>query len=110
MVLKYTSKRPDEELDGLQAYEEHFKSAQHDDVLAVVVISGHTLVEDLNDGMRTATVRMKQVEPLSGDAAQSARRLLSDAYVKRTGNQALEFDEFPPEQPTLTAVEAGDSE
>ena len=103
MVLKYTSKRPDEELDGLQALEDHFKSAQHDDVVAVVVISGHTLVEDLNDGMRTATVRMKQVEPLTGAEAQAARKLLTDAYVKRTGNEPLPLEdaEEGAELPTI---------
>ncbi len=108
MVLKYTSKRPDEELDGLQALEDHFKSAQHEDVVAVVVISGHTLVEDLNDGQRTATVRMKQVEPLTGAEAQTARQLLSSAYVKRTGNEPLPIED--DEQPTLSIVEGGDSE
>lgn len=93
MTLKYTSKRPDEELDGLQAYEDHFKSSQHDDVVVVAVVSGHTLVEDLNDGMRTATVRFKQVEPVNGEDAKTVRDLLRERYAKRTGNAVLPIDE-----------------
>ena len=107
MVLKYTSKRPDEELDGLQELEAHFKGHQPDDVVVVAVVTGHTVVENVSDGQRTASVRIKQVEAMSGDAAATARKLLSEAYVKRTGNSPLPFEE---EAPMLALIEGGDSE
>ncbi len=106
MVLKYTSKRPDEELDGLQSLEDHFKSAQHDDVVVVAVVSGHTLVEDLNDGMRTATIRIKQIEPVTGADEKTVRTLLKERYAKRTGNEPLPIEEI--EQPTLALLEDGE--
>lgn len=93
MVLKFTSKRPDEELDGLQPLEEHFKSAQHEDVIAVVVVSGHTVVEDLNDGARTATVRIKQIETVTGEDEKVVRSLIAERYAKRTGNATLPIEE-----------------
>ncbi|UOQ58126.1 hypothetical protein MUN78_04570 [Leucobacter allii] len=108
MVLKYTSKRPDEELDGLQDHEAHFKGHQPADIVAVVVVSGHTVVEDMNDGQRTATVRVKQIEPVDGDDAATVRQLLRDRYAKRTGNEPLPIDEI--EQPKLEIVEGGDQE
>lgn len=104
MVLKYTSKRPDEELDGLQSLEDHFKGHQPDDVVAVVVISGHTVVEDMNDGARTATVRVKQIEPVTGADAKTVRTLLKERYAKRTGNEPLpieDIEESSNELPTI---------
>ena len=95
MVLKFTSKRPDEELDGLQDLEEHFKGHQPTDIVAVVVVSGHTVVENQNDGARTATIRVKQIEPVSGEDEKVVRTLLSEAYAKRTGNTPLPIEEIP---------------
>ncbi|PRI10949.1 hypothetical protein [Leucobacter massiliensis] len=107
MVLKYTSKRPDEELDGIQSLEDHFKGPQPSDVLAVVVVSGHSIVESLADGARTATVRIKQIEPVSGADAQTVRTLLAERYEQRTGNAPLPLEDIAEDADELPSIPWG---
>lgn len=106
MTLKYTSKRPDEELDGLQALEDHFTEGNPDDVVVVAVITRHGIakVDPSNDWQ--ATVRVKHIEPVQGADEQAVRALLSDAYARRTGNTPLSVEEL--EQPALAIVDGGD--
>lgn len=108
MVLKYTAKRPDEELDGLQALEDHFTAGSPDDVVVVAVVSRHAIAKTDPSDQWQATVRFKHVEEVTGEDARAVRTLLSERYGARTGNQPLPIEEVEPT--TLTLVEGGDSE
>ncbi|MFD5599212.1 hypothetical protein ACFWHR_04060 [Leucobacter sp. NPDC058333] len=94
MTVKYTSKRPDEELDGLQDLEPHFTKGNPDDVVVVAVISRHGIakVDPSNDWQ--ATVRVKHIEQVEGEDEKVVRTLLSEAYSKRTGNTPLPIEEI----------------
>lgn len=99
MVLKYTSKRPDEELDGLQALEDHFTDGNPDDVVVVAVITRHGITRVDPSPDWTATVRVKHIERVTGADEQTVRALLKGSYAKRTGNEPLPLEEVG--QPTL---------
>lgn len=102
MVLKYTSKRPDEELDGLQALEDHFTEGNPDDVVVVAVISRHGITRVDPSPDWTATIRIKHVEQVTGADEQTVRTLLQERYAKRTGNQPLPMEEVEQDDlPTL---------
>lgn len=92
MVLKYTSKRPDEELDGLQDLEDHFTEGNPDDVVVVAIVTRHGITRVDPSPDWTATVRLKHVEPVSGEDADRLRTLLREQYGRRTGNQPLPID------------------
>ena len=100
MPLKYTSKRPDEELDGLQALEDHFTEGNPEDVVVVAVITRHGIAKTDPSNEWQATVRVKHVEEVTGADEQTVRKLLADAYAERTGNAPL-----PIEEVTSTADE-----
>lgn len=102
MVLKYTSKRPDEELDGLQALEDHFTEGNPDDVVVVAVISRHGITRVDPSPDWTATIRIKHVEQVTGADEQTVRALLQERYAKRTGNQPLPMEDVEQDDlPTL---------
>lgn len=112
MVLKYTAKRPDEELDGLQALEEHFTKGSPDEVVVVAVVSRHAIAKTDPSDQWQATVRFKHVEQVTGSDAQTVRTLLSERYAKRTGNAVLPIeDDSEPESSELPSIPwGGDSE
>lgn len=102
MVLKYTSKRPDEELDVLQALEDHFTEGNPDDVVVVAVISRHGITRVDPSPDWTATIRIKHVEQVTGADEQTVRTLLAERYAKRTWNAPLPLvDVEESELPTL---------
>ncbi|KKI18740.1 MULTISPECIES: hypothetical protein [unclassified Leucobacter] len=104
MTLKLTNKRPDEELDGLQALEDRFTKGNPDDVVVVAVVSRHAITKTDPSDQWQATARFKHIEPVTGDDEVAVRRILSERYAKRTGNQPL-----PIPEPELD-VEGGDDE
>lgn len=89
MTVKLTSKRPDEELDGLQPLEGHFTTGNPDDVVVVAVVSRHAITKTDPSDQWQATARFKHIEPVTGDDEVAVRRILSERYSKRTGNQPL---------------------
>ena len=93
MTLKYTSKRPDEELDGLQALEDHFTEGNPDDVVVVAVITRHGISKVDPSNEWQATVRVKHIEQVTGADAEHVKKLLSSRYEKRTGNATLPLTE-----------------
>lgn len=97
MVLKYTSKRPDEELDGLQDLEDHFTEGNPDDVVAIAIVSRHGITRVDPSPDWTATVRIKHIEPMAGEEAEKLRKQLREQYGRRTGNQVLPIDGDPDE-------------
>ncbi|GAB2567245.1 hypothetical protein [Leucobacter ruminantium] len=108
MTLRFAAKRPAEELDGMQQHEDEFlRGGDPQDIVAVVVMTRHRLVDETGKP-RFASVMIKHIEPVEGEDAQAARKMLADAYSKRTGNEPLPIEDV--EQPTLTAVEGGEPE
>lgn len=107
MVVKYTSKRPDEELDGLQPYENHFTEGNPDDVLAVALISRHGIAKVDPSNEWQASVRIKHIEPVAGADAEAVRTLLKERYAKRTGNEPLPLDEIATESNELPSIPWG---
>lgn len=93
MVLKYTAKRPDEELDGLQALEDHFTEGAPDDVVVVGVVSRHAITKTDPSDQWQATIRFKQIEQVTGVDAEHVRKLIAGQYEKRTGNAKLPLDD-----------------
>ena len=108
MTVKYTSKRPDEELDGLQDLEHHFTAGNPDDVVVVAVITRHGIakVDPSNDWQ--ATVRVKHIEVVGGDDARTVRELLSKEYGNRTGNTPLPIEEIGAENQLAIEAEEAD--
>ncbi|MEJ6489752.1 hypothetical protein PQI23_08465 [Leucobacter sp. USCH14] len=108
MVLKYTSKRPDEELDGLQDLEDHFTTGSPDDVVVVAVISRHGIAKTDPSNEWQATVRVKHIEQVEGEDEKVVRTLLNEAYGKRTGNTPLPIEELPADGQLPIDGEAAD--
>lgn len=107
MVLKYTSKRPDEDLDGLQDLEDHFTEGNPDNVLAVVEFTRHAIAKTDPSDQWQATVRVKHVEVVTDEHAATVRRLLRERFEERTGNSPLPIEE--PDDPELAGFpEEGD--
>ncbi|WP_427870577.1 hypothetical protein [Leucobacter luti] len=94
MTVKYTSKRPDEELDGMQALEDHFTTGAPDDVVVVAVISRHGIAKTDPSNDWQATVRVKHIEQVTGEDERVVRTLLSEGYGKRTGNTPLPIEDI----------------
>lgn len=96
MVLKYTSKRPDEELDGLQDLEDHFTKGNPDAVIVVAEISRHGITRVDPSPDWTATIRVRHVEVVTDQDAETVKGLLRSRYEKRTGNAPLPIDDIDP--------------
>lgn len=108
MTLRYAAKRPTEDLDGMQQHEDDFlQIADPQDIVAVVIVQRHQFIGETGQPRR-ASLKIKHIEPLEGDAVEAARKLLASAYSARTGNEQLPIDD--EEQPTLALVEGGDDE
>lgn len=103
MTLKFSSTRPDDELDGMQPLEAHFLSGDPEDVLAVAVISRNGLTKK-DPAPFAASIKIKHIEHATGEDAATVRDILKRLYVKRTGNEPL-----PIEEPELD-IEGGDEE
>lgn len=59
---------------------------------AVIAYDVARLIDDLDAGTDTAVVRIQRVEPLNGDDADTARKLLEEAAQTRSGTGSL-FDD-----------------
>lgn len=107
MVLKYTAKRPDEELDGLQDLEDHFTEGSPDDVVVVGVVSRHAITKTDPSDQWQATIRFKQVEQVTGPDASTVRTLLKERYAKRTGNEPLPIETLEESSNELPSIPWG---
>lgn len=106
MVLKYSSTRPDDELDGMQDYEEHFLTGDPDDVVAVVVISRNGIAKK-DPAPFAASIKVKHIEPVTGDDADVVRKLLRERYARRTGNEMLPLDDVEEGAEELPSIPWG---
>lgn len=93
------------ELNGLNDIEEQLIENPHDRHFAVVEIGVKRVVRDVADGdTERPTVQIFQIEPLDGDAAKTAKELMTGAYKARTGKTA------PPPQDALPFDEAAEGQ
>lgn len=97
MTLKYSSTRPDDELDGMQDLEEHFLAGDPDDVVVVALITRNGLAKK-DPAPFSASIKVKHIEPVTGETRDSVLRLLKEQYGRRTGNQTLPIDGDADEQ------------
>lgn len=80
-------------LNGLLGIEKQLIDDPRARRLIVAEVDTKFIKEEIDEGIRTPTVRLVHIEPLSGEAAEDARRLLNEAYKDRTDNGTLPFDE-----------------
>jgi len=89
-------KRDDQILNGLTAIEEALVGdplRRHYIIAEIGPKFGKIDYEE--GGVTTPTVKLYRVEPVDGDAAETAKTLLLEAYAKRTGNRAELQGELP---------------
>ena len=92
MTLKYSSTRPDDELDGMQPLEEHFLSGSPDDVGGVAVIARNGLAKK-DPAPFSASIKVKHIEHVTGADEKMVLRILKERYGARTGNETLPIDD-----------------
>lgn len=57
--------------------------------IAVVRLDCVRVTDEIEDGLEIPTVGIRHIEVLDGDAAETAERLLNQAYEARTGNTPI---------------------
>lgn len=91
MTIKLSAKRPDEDLNGLEAIIEQLVNKPHEPVYAVVQLRSVRATREFeqdSDG-EIPTVRWLHIEPLTTDDEIAAgRQLLNSARARRTNGQA----------------------
>lgn len=95
-----TFKKDEREYNGLEGIREELIVEPLERRTIVATIEVTAITTNVRDGgTQTPTVRLVSVEPLSGDDALTARKLLEAAYHERTGQSAPPpslFDEGTP--------------
>lgn len=94
MTIKLSAKRPDEDLNGIIDISDQLYDHPQQPIVAVV------LLKNLRDGReherdsdgKVITVRFIHVEPLDGEAAETARKLLNEARADRIGSDQLPME------------------
>lgn len=86
--IKGTFKKSDNELNGLTAISEELGDKPLEKFVVVGTVERHKREEQ--DGTTTVTARFVQIEPLDGEAADTARALMATAYTTRTGGRSGE--------------------
>jgi hypothetical protein len=84
-----------QELNGLDNIADQIVTDSHSWTGVAVVLLDCIRVTDEVDqgGVLIPTVRVKHIEPLGGEDATTAHKLLNTAYEARTGKTPLPFDE-----------------
>lgn len=98
--VQATFKKDEREYNGLEGAREDFIETPLERRTIVATVEVTRITRDISDGgTETPTVRMVNVEVLSGMDALTARKLLDAAYHERTGQTAPPpslFDEGVP--------------
>lgn len=96
-----TFKKDEREYNGMEGIRDDLIAKPLERHVIVAVIETIRLSTDVRDGGTiTPTVRLCNVEPVFGDDAVTARKLLDAAYHERTGQTAPPatlFDDVDPE-------------
>lgn len=85
---------PAEEMNGLDPIEDGLLSDPGKVRVAVVRLSVSKIVNNLDRSDTYPVVRLAQIEPLAGKAADAAEKLLTQARFDRTGSETLPLDEL----------------
>ena len=87
--IKATFKKDERAFNGLSAVEKELIEEPLTRQVVVGIVETSKVVRDVEDGgTESPTIRFIQLEPLDGEAAVDAKRMLDEAYQKRTGNGA----------------------
>ncbi|WGD38499.1 hypothetical protein [Lysinibacter sp. HNR] len=106
MGISISGQVPAEAQNGMATLtEEWLEDPTPEAVVAVVVIERHGFKHDDTKQERTATMKFRHIEPLTGEAAVVARDLLEEACGVRGGEVLRE-----PEPPTELDIPALDFE
>jgi hypothetical protein len=113
MGINLSGQVPGEQLNGLLDMEDELLHERTPDpFIAVVVLERASRKYDDVKQVTSAVVRFKHIEPLQGEAAAAARKLLHESYADRTGEATLpiELEDEPKEisEPTPLDVPADD--
>jgi hypothetical protein len=84
-----TFKKDERDQNGLEAIRASLIADPLERHIIVATIEVTQILTDVRDGgVQTPSVRLVNVEPLTGDDALTARKLLEGAYHERTGQTA----------------------
>jgi hypothetical protein len=107
--IKGTFKRDERENNGLEGIREDLIRTPLERHTIVGTIEVTKIVRDVADGgVETPTVRLVSVEPLSGDDALTAKKMLDAAYHERTGQTAPPATLFDEGVPGTDAFDGGE--
>lgn len=91
--IKLAAGLPDGEANGLKAAVDLFLDDPAGARIGIVVFDTKGTAEDFDDGVVTATARVRRVEIITDtDDAQAAKRLMMRANEQRTGQTVLPLD------------------
>lgn len=99
-----TFKRDNRELNGLEEIQQALTDQPLTRRYAVICLQTVRIVQDMADeSTRTPTVRIMQIEPVTGETEETVQKIMFEAYEARTGKPAEGAME-----PTLFDRKAGD--
>lgn len=83
-----TFRKDDRQLNGLESVAEDLIEDPLTRHVVVGIVETKRIVKDISDGgTETPTVRLVQIEPLDGEAADDAQTLMEKAFQARTGHE-----------------------
>lgn len=90
-AIKWSSKKPADDLNGLEPLLEHFMDPQPEDVVAITIV--RRAVRHLPDGDDAyPEVRFARIEPVLGDEDRvTVQGILERAYQARVHDEALDL-------------------
>jgi hypothetical protein len=90
-AIKWSSKKPAEDLNGLEDLNEHFMAPQPEDIVAITIV--RRSVRHLPDGDDPyPEVRFARIEPvLSAEDRTTVLGILERAYQARAHDEALDL-------------------
>lgn len=91
--VRLTARLPKATHNGLTEQVGDLLDAPRDLRTAVIAYDVARVIEDVDDGTRTAVVRITRIEPLAGAAERSGQKLLAGAAGARMG-EVLPLEDF----------------
>lgn len=84
--LSGTFKRDELDLNGLESIVDQLIEKRYENVLCAVLIRPKRIVDECDEGgAKRVVTKVVHIEPLTGDAAEAAKKYLDEAYRARTG-------------------------
>lgn len=83
-----TWKKDERDLNGLESIAADLIGSPYEDHIVAALVRTKRVVDDYDDGgSKRVVTKVVHIEPLTGDAADTARKYLDEAYRARTGRQ-----------------------